>query len=88
MRRIKLGAGQVFEEKMLNRTGAFNAEALIAATNIVEDVRNRGDEALREYTKKFDGVDLEVFRVPQAAIDEALTRVDPKVAAAINQAAA
>ena len=88
MRRIKLGAGQVFEEKMLNRTGAFNAEALIAATNIVEDVRNRGDGALLEYTKKFDGVDLEVFRVPQAAIDEALTRVDPKVAAAINQAAA
>ena len=88
MRRIELGAGQIFEEKMLNRTGAFNAEALIAATNIVEDVRSRGDEALREYTKKFDGVELETFRVSQSAIDEALTRVDPKVASAIQQAAA
>lgn len=87
MRRIELGSGEIFEEKMLNRTGAFNAEALIAATNIVEEVRNRGDAALREYTAKFDGVELEVFRVPQSAIDEALTRVDPKVAAAIRQAA-
>ena len=87
MRRIELGSGEIFEEKMLNRTGAFNAEALIAATNIVEEVRNRGDVALREYTAKFDGVELETFRVPQSAIDEALTRVDPTVAAAIKQAA-
>ena len=50
MRRIELAPGQVFEEKMLNRVGAFNADALVAATNIVEDVRKRGDEALREYT--------------------------------------
>ena len=88
MRRIELAAGQRFEEKMLERTGAFNAEALIAATSIVEDVRTRGDEALREYTSRFDGVDMESFRVPQEAIDEALTRVDANVAAAIEQAAA
>ena len=88
MRRIELATGQTFEESMLNRTGAFNADALIAATNIVEQVRTRGDAALREYTAKFDGVELETFRVPQSAIDEALTRVDPTVAAAIKQAAA
>lgn len=87
MRRIELGAGDVFEESMLNRTGAFNADALIAATNIVEDVRARGDEALREYTKKFDGVELETFRVSQDAIDEAITRCDARVATAINIAA-
>ena len=61
MRRIELAPGQVFEEKMLNRVGAFNADALVAATNIVEDVRKRGDEALREYTAKFDGVEMEEF---------------------------
>ena len=87
MRRIELAPGQAFEPKMLNRVGAFNAEALMASTKIVEDVRERGDAALREYTKRFDGVDLEQFRVPQEAIDEALTRVDPKVAAAIRHAA-
>ena len=78
MRRIELAPGQVFEEKMLNRVGAFNADALVAATNIVEDVRKRGDEALREYTAKFDGVEMEEFRVSQEAIDEAIAKVDPK----------
>lgn len=87
MRRIELAPGQVFEEKMLNRVGAFNADALVAATNIVEDVRKRGDEALREYTAKFDGVEMEQFRVSQEAIDEAIAKVDPKVAAAIQKAA-
>ena len=82
MRRIELAPGQVFEEKMLNRVGAFNADALVAATNIVEDVRKRGDEALREYTAKFDGVEMEEFRVSQEAIDEAIAKVDPKVEAA------
>ncbi len=87
MRRIELAPGQTFENKMLNRIGAFNADALVAATNIVEDVRTRGDEALREYTAKFDGVEMEQFRVSQEAIDEALAKVDPKVAAAIQHAA-
>lgn len=88
MRRIELAANQTFEERLLNRTSAFNAEALLAATNIVEDVRKRGDEALREYTKRFDGVELESFRVSNEAIDEAITKVDPTVAEALAKAAA
>ena len=87
MRRIELAPGQAFDKDMLERPGAFNAEALAAATSIVADVRERGDEALREYTARFDGVEIEEFRVSDAAIDEALSRVDPKVAAAINRAA-
>lgn len=87
MRRIELGAGQQFEERMLNRTGAFDADALIAATSIIEDVRNRGDEALREYTKRFDGVDIEAFRVPQEKIEQAISGVDPDLSSAIDHAA-
>lgn len=67
MRRIELATGQTFEESMLNRTGAFNADALIAATNIVEQIRTHGDAALREYTAKFEWVELETFRVPQSS---------------------
>lgn len=88
MRRIELAPGEVFEEKMLNRVGAFNADALVAATNIVEAVRERGDAALREFTAQFDGVEIENFRVSQEAIDAAVAQVDPKVAAAIQHAAA
>ena len=87
MRRIVLQAGNPFKTEYLNRTGAFNAEALIAATSIVEDVRERGDAALREYTEKFDGVRIEDFRVSKQAIDEAIVDVAPETAEALRQAA-
>ena len=87
MRRIELEANQAFEESLLNRTSAFNADALVAATNIVEAVRERGDTALKEFTQRFDGVELESFRVSNAAIDEAIAKVDPTVAKALQKAA-
>lgn len=87
MRRIELEANQAFEESLLNRTSAFNADALVAATNIVEAVRECGDAALKEFTQRFDGVELESFRVSNAAIDEAIAKVDPTVAKALQKAA-
>lgn len=87
MRRIELEANQALEESLLNRTSAFNADALVAATNIVEAVRERGDAALKEFTQRFDGVELESFRVSNAAIDEAIAKVDPTVAKALQKAA-
>lgn len=87
MRRIELEANQAFEESLLNRTSAFNADALVAATNIVEAVRERGDAALKEFTQRFDGVELESFRVSNAAIDEVIAKVDPTVAKALQKAA-
>ncbi len=42
-----------------------------AARRIVEDVRERGDAALLEYTERFDGVRPHEIRVPQAEIDRA-----------------
>lgn len=87
MRRIELETNQAFEESLLNRTSAFNADALVAATNIVEAVRERGDAALKEFTQRFDGVELESFCVSNAAIDEAIAKVDPTVAKALQKAA-
>ena len=87
MRRVILEPGEVFSNKHLKRTGAFNAAALTAATAIIEDVRERGDAALRDYTERFDGVRLEDFRVPQLAVDEAAAYVDDDTARALRQAA-
>ncbi|MFR8008116.1 MAG: histidinol dehydrogenase [Gordonibacter urolithinfaciens] len=87
MRRVILEPGEVFSNKHLKRTGAFNAAALTAATAIIEDVRERGDGALRDYTERFDGVRLEDFRVPQLAVDEAAAYVDDGTARALRQAA-
>ena len=87
MRRIVLKSGEVFSNAHLKRTGAFNASALVAATDIIEQVRERGDAALREFTEKFDGVRVEDFRVPYAAIADAAAREDEKTAKAFRQAA-
>ena len=54
---------------------------------IVYDVRARGDEALFEYTKKFDGAELSAdnIRVTQAEIQEALSQVDPNLLAVMKK---
>ncbi len=58
--------------KSLRRPGGFlDREVRDVARNIVEDVRERGDEALREYTERFDGVSLEKVRVPVEEIETA-----------------
>ncbi|MBU5406307.1 histidinol dehydrogenase [Paraeggerthella hongkongensis] len=87
MRRVTLVPGEVFSNAHLKRTGAFNAEALAAATDIIADVRERGDAALRDYTERFDGVRVDDFRVPYADIAEAVTRVDDRTVKALRQAA-
>ena len=54
---------------------------------VCEDVRQRGAAAVREYTARFDGVDLETTRVPPEALDAALSAIDPAVARALEEEA-
>ena len=52
-----------------------------------EDVRVRGAAAVREHTRRFDGVELASTRVPPQALDDALGKLDPDVRAALEEAA-
>ena len=88
MRRVILKEGEQFKSSQINRTGAFNAGAIAAATSIIEEVRERGDAALRDFTAKFDGVEVKDFRVPQETIDAAAAQCDAKTVAALEHAAA
>jgi histidinol dehydrogenase len=64
----------------LRRPGGFLSEKVRdAARRIVEDVRIRGDEALLDYTERFDGVRPEPLRVPQDEIDRARERLSPEL---------
>ncbi len=54
---------------------------------IIEDVRVRGGAAVREYTRRFDGVDLPRTRVPEEAVQHALATIDPAVRDALEEAA-
>ena len=87
MRRIDLKEGDVFSADQLERTGAFDAEAMKVAIDIVDDVRKRGDDALRDYAAKFDHVELDELEVTQEEIDEALKMVDEEFLRSVEYAA-
>jgi histidinol dehydrogenase len=63
----------------LRRPGGFLSQAVRdSARRIVEDVRDRGDAALLEYTERFDGVRLQEIQVPQSEIDKARGSLSPE----------
>lgn len=53
---------------------------------LLADVRQRGDEALRELTARFDGATIGELRVPPAEVAAALEAIDPAVRAALEVA--
>ncbi len=54
---------------------------------IIDDVRRRGDAALRELTARFDGCTIEELRVPAADLHAALDGIDPELREALEVAA-
>ncbi|NHM32373.1 histidinol dehydrogenase [Neobacillus terrae] len=66
---------------------AGTAEQQAAVKQIIENVRTRGDEAIREYTKKFDRTDLNSFSVSSEEVEEAYNGVDKNFVAIVREAA-
>lgn len=56
------------------------------ALDILERIRRHGDEALRAFTRRFDGVDLEDFRIPAAAFAAANQQATPAFVDALRDA--
>lgn len=54
---------------------------------IIEQVKTRGDAALKEYTKTFDGADLTSLEVGPGAVDEGFRRADPLLVDILYRAA-
>jgi histidinol dehydrogenase len=83
------GAGSLSRTALtgvLPRAGTDVEAALAQVRPVCEDVRRRGAAAVREYTARFDGVDLATTPVPRDALDAALAGLDPKVRAALEEA--
>jgi histidinol dehydrogenase len=65
------------------------AEGPVAAVKeILADVRERGDDAVRDLTERFDGVRPTDLRVAPQALKAALEAIDPELRAALESAAA
>ena len=55
---------------------------------IIRNVRERGDKALREYTKKFDKASVRSLTVTKKEMEEGLRKVEPEFIAVLEKAAA
>ncbi|MHA7219539.1 histidinol dehydrogenase [Arthrobacter sp. MDT1-48-3] len=63
---------------------AHSSEAAVQA--IIDDVRARGVDALRDLARRFDGVEQEHPRVPAEVIGAAVAGLDPEVRTALEEA--
>jgi histidinol dehydrogenase len=72
----------------LPRRAGSDPETRGAVARILEDVLARGDEAVREYTRRYDGVDLAPgeWEPDQATWQGSLDRIDPGLRAALGRA--
>lgn len=74
-------------EDFLNRDIQAEEDVSAAVDTIIQEVRARGDAALRAYTKRFDGADLRDLRVSGEEFAAAREAVDADFLETLRQAA-
>jgi histidinol dehydrogenase len=74
--------------RLLARRKARLAEAEAVVRPILEAVRERGDQALLEYARRFDGLDRKSVAVPEAALRRACAGLSAEFRDAVAAAAA
>lgn len=83
-------ADGVAEKELLNslrqRSGETDKKVTASVTEILDNVKSRGDEAVREYTMKFDGRCPEQMEVTRAQMEEAVAEADPRFVEALRNA--
>ena len=72
--------------RLAARSVALDAELMSLVTAIVDDVRERGDEALIDYTARFDKVELKEIRVSNEELRRCAEGVDAQVRSALREA--
>ena len=85
---MRILTGEQYQEEVRSKvTNGQMAQQLDQdVLKIIEQVRERGDEALVEYTEKFDKLTLESIRVSEEELAEAKTLVAPDFIRAIQKA--
>jgi histidinol dehydrogenase len=90
LRRIDLRGrtpGTIEIRTLLPRAPIDVDSVLESVRPICDDVFKRGANAVREITRRFDGVELAELRVPARALTDALAALDPSVQTALVEAA-
>lgn len=71
---------------LLQRPYVDNRSVLESVQQILNAVKQHGDEAVRSFTKKFDGIELENFIVSEDEIKEACDTLPSELKSAIQEA--
>ena len=82
-----LKMGEVSPEEIFERK-APTENVTDTVAEILKAVRERGDEALLEYTERFDGARLQSLTVSEEEMEEALGQVEPEFLRVLERAAA
>ncbi len=72
--------------RMTARSVALSAELMSVVGAIIDDVRVRGDEALFDYTARFDKVELKYLRIDEDELSRCAAGVDDRVRRALREA--
>lgn len=67
--------------------GCKSEDVSASVSEIIVNVREQGDEALRAYTRKFDGTVIDTLEVTETERREALAKVEPAFLAILQEAA-
>ena len=89
MRTIRYSERRGFDEwraHLTARSVALDAELMRLVASIVDDVRTRGDQALIDYTKRFDRIDLKELRISEKDLRESAAQVEERVLVALREA--
>jgi histidinol dehydrogenase len=73
---------EVFQRSKLDAEGAMDT-----VKNILAAVKENGDIALKQYTKKFDRAEIDVIRVDNEAIENSILNLDENLLNALEKAA-
>lgn len=74
-------------EEFLNRDIQAEEDVSAAVDEIIREVRARGDEALRDYTRRFDGAEIQDLWVSAEEFNAARRAVDPYFLETLKEAA-
>ena len=88
LRIIRQTERQAFMERLAARSVALDADLMKLVGSIIDDVRARGDEALIDYTARFDKVELKPaeLRINEEQLRRFSASVDQRVVVALREA--
>ena len=69
-----------------SRHQEISSDILVKVSQILEEVRKHQDQACKAYTKQFDGIELDSFRVSPKEIEAAMQGCDPQFIQALQEA--